>query len=447
MMEGLLGFDPEQLKQLMAQFGATEQDRTDANKQAAFAMGFGLLANPYKGQEFQSIGRAGMGAMAARQNSLNNSQQEKHQQMQNAMAMAKMQQAMQGQQAQAAQAQEMAGAFSAGPQLQNMGPGGPTPQNAAATASPSLIEQYRKASVIAAKNGNSESAKRYADIANSLEEQYSTTPQSVKGPNGEIQLAQFGQRGGVKVAQGLSPAEKLHFANTGGMAGVGLDPFTGKPMSAGLPVTMDPAQKDASARGWAGLKQAESHFKAGQASGEIKETDGGLVRIGKDNSVTPIMSGGAQLQKPSESRKKELDSIDAQLATVSGAKSAVKETPSAFGMRRGMATLAGGIPESVAGRLDSKEERTTRSYVYNVVSAAINERAGTAQSAQELARLRTFLPGETDNAKQVEDKLSAYEDYLHEKRKTYSGASHNTPTAQPTQAEIAAEMKRRGLKP
>ena len=65
MAEGLLGFDPEQLKALMAQFGATPQDRADANKQAAFALGFGLLQGR-KGQELATIGNAGANALGYR---------------------------------------------------------------------------------------------------------------------------------------------------------------------------------------------------------------------------------------------------------------------------------------------------------------------------------------------------------------------------------------------
>jgi hypothetical protein len=97
---------------------------------------------------------------------------------------------------------------------------------------------------------------------------------------------------------------------------------------------------------------------------------------------------------------------------VDGALEAVDKTPSAFSMGRGMATMAGPIPESVAGRFDNDAERQARSYVFNNVSKVINERAGAAQSAQELARLRSFLPAETDNADQIKSKLKAFKTYL-----------------------------------
>ena len=254
---------------MLGQYG--EQDKKEANRQALMALGFGLMGGR-KGQEFATLGRAGLGAMDQRSMAMANAQAQRQGQFQNALAMLKFQQAQQQAQAQEAQAREMAGAFQGGPQLQNMGPGGPTPANAEAIAAPSLIEQYRKASVVAAKSGNSEAAKRFADIANGMEAEFSTTPQTMREPGGDLASVLIGRRGETKKLPYL-PAEKLHFANTGGLAGVGLNPFTGKPESSGLPVTMDPAQSDASKRGWAGLAQAERHFKEGKAGGGKPQWD------------------------------------------------------------------------------------------------------------------------------------------------------------------------------
>jgi hypothetical protein len=115
----------------------------------------------------------------------------------------------------------------------------------------------------------------------------------------------------------------------------------------------------------------------------------------------------------------QVQGIDAEMRTINSAIEDVKRTPSAFSLERGVATMAGSIPESVRGRMDSPEERKVRAFVYNVVSKSINERAGAAQSAQELARLRSFLPAETDNAQQVQDKLVGYQQYLSERRKGF----------------------------
>ncbi len=117
------GLDLEKLKQLMAQFGATEQDKADANKQAAFAAGFGLLQGR-KGQELATIGQAGLGAMGARQQSLAQSQQMRSRGLENALGFANLSQSMQQHQAQAAQQQQMTNLAqqSTIPGLPSMGP-------------------------------------------------------------------------------------------------------------------------------------------------------------------------------------------------------------------------------------------------------------------------------------------------------------------------------------
>ena len=119
--------------------------------------------------------------------------------------------------------------------------------------------------------------------------------------------------------------------------------------------------------------------------------------------MTPLES------KPSEAVSKELTSINQQRSIIKGALDAVKTTPDAFGMTRGL------MPESVGGRMATPEENQARSYLFNVVSGVIKERAGTAQSASEAETLRRFLPGETDNATVIKDKLEGFQKYLDDK--------------------------------
>lgn len=110
--------------------------------------------------------------------------------------------------------------------------------------------------------------------------------------------------------------------------------------------------------------------------------------------------------KPSESVGKEQMSINQQRAIVKGAIDAVTATPDAFGMTRGL------MPEALGGRLASSEENQARSYLFNVVSGVIKERAGTAQSAAEAETLARFLPQPTDGASEVKDKMLAFDKYL-----------------------------------
>jgi hypothetical protein len=147
---------------------------------------------------------------------------------------------------------------------------------------------------------------------------------------------------------------------------------------------------------------------------QVVETPEGVMLIDKATAkARPATAGGKPLQgKPSAATEKEMLGLRQQDSIIDGAIAAVDKTPDAFSLGRGMATMAGAIPESLAGRMDTDAQRQARSYVFNNVSKVINERAGAAQSAQELARLRSFLPAETDNAAQIKSKLQAFKSYL-----------------------------------
>jgi len=150
----------------------------------------------------------------------------------------------------------------------------------------------------------------------------------------------------------------------------------------------------------------------------VYDAERGVVVDPRSATATPVTSAGQPLPpKQDAATKKELMSIGQQRALVQSAIADTEKTPSAFGLMRGVATLAGTVPESLAGRADSDAERQARAFVFNNVSSVINERAGAAQSAQELARLRSFLPAETDNSEQVVSKLKAFEKFLAEKER------------------------------
>jgi hypothetical protein len=116
--------------------------------------------------------------------------------------------------------------------------------------------------------------------------------------------------------------------------------------------------------------------------------------------------------KPSEAAAKETASINQQKAIIKGALDAIEKNPNAFGTARG---LAGGVlGETFGARAvgETREETQARSFLFNVVSGVIKERAGTAQSAGEQATLNRFLPTTTDDANELTDKLKGFQDYL-----------------------------------
>lgn len=130
------------------------------------------------------------------------------------------------------------------------------------------------------------------------------------------------------------------------------------------------------------------------------EVPTGRIAVAPGGGFQPLQG------KPSESVGKEQMSINQQRAIVKGAIDAVTKTPDAFGMARGL------MPESLGGRMASSEENQARSYLFNVVSGVIKERAGTAQSAAEADTLARFLPQPTDEADAIKDKMQAFDKYL-----------------------------------
>ena len=131
----------------------------------------------------------------------------------------------------------------------------------------------------------------------------------------------------------------------------------------------------------------------------------GEVPVGR---VAVAPGGGFQPMqgKPSEAVGREQMAINQQKAIVQGALKAVKDNPSAFGW------VEGNAPEAIRARMATSPENEARSYLFNVVSGVIKERAGTAQSAAEAETLARFLPQPSDNAKIIEDKMTAFDKYL-----------------------------------
>lgn len=148
-------------------------------------------------------------------------------------------------------------------------------------------------------------------------------------------------------------------------------------------------------------------------AGQVVDTiNGPMVVNTRTNEASPIMAGGKPLEpKLSSEQNKDITAINQQRATINGAIDAVEKNKSAFGFVRGIAQNAP-YGESIAGRFEKPEDTQARAYVFNNVSAVIKERAGTAQSAQELTRINSFLPATTDKADQVISKLKGFNQYI-----------------------------------
>jgi hypothetical protein len=163
-------------------------------------------------------------------------------------------------------------------------------------------------------------------------------------------------------------------------------------------------------------------------AGQVVETaQGPMIVNTRTGEASPIMAGGKPLEtKLSSEQNKDILAINQQRATVNGAIADVQANKSAFGFGRGVAqSLPYG--ESIAGRFETPEQTQARAYVFNNVSAVIKERAGTAQSAQELTRLNSFLPATTDTADQIISKLKGFNQYLDDLEK-----GTRQPTSKPS---------------
>lgn len=170
-------------------------------------------------------------------------------------------------------------------------------------------------------------------------------------------------------------------------------------------------------------------------AGQIYESSEGPLLVNtKTNTATPLLGADGKPLSPklNADQSKEITSINQQKSVIDGALQLVKSNPSAFSFARG-AAVALPFGETLAGRKETPEQTEARAAVFNIVSKVINERAGAAQSAQELKRLNAFLPSEFDNAKQIENKLNGFNKYLQEQEKgvrapttkTFTPASSN----------------------
>jgi hypothetical protein len=148
-------------------------------------------------------------------------------------------------------------------------------------------------------------------------------------------------------------------------------------------------------------------------AGQVYEgAEGPLLVNTRAGTATPLLVDGKPIApKLSSEQSKDILAINQQRSTIDGAIADVKANKSAFSFGRGMAQNAP-YGESIAGRFEKPEDTQARAYVFNNVSSVIKERAGTAQSAQELQRLNSFLPATTDNADQIVSKLQGFKQYL-----------------------------------
>lgn len=405
---GLLGMDPEQLKALMAQFSPSEDDRKAAKMTGITQLGLGLLG-ARKGREWDQAGYAGQNALAARDASLQGSQAAKMQQFQMAEHFAKLNAGQQEAQRKAALNQKIGSLFNANP-TQGMADRSPTVENAAnVPARKANWEIYLQASQEAALGGDMPAAKHWADLAEKHKPKYSTSPQTVRGKDGKLQLAQFSDDGSNKVADGLMPAEKLHFGSTGGMTNVGFDQYSGAPVSQGLPATMDPAQENSAKLGWAnfGLARNADARAAASSAGGPKAPEG--YRWAADGKALEFIPGGPK--DPANGGGKELTESQGTASMYLGMMKSASADIAKFGEKLPLAeaALARGdvrfVPTAIQNWAASDEGQKYAQSGMQWTEAMLRITTGATAPDPELLRMsRMFFPQLGDKPEIIKQK-------------------------------------------
>lgn len=269
-----------------------EEDRKSALIQGLLGAAFPLLG-ARRGSEFNAFGQAGLlglnsynrsleGATEARDRKAQREQQRlMWEQAQEERAL-KMQQMQQQREQQAAMQRAAGGAFTGG--SPPMGP--PTEQG---EMQPGVVGQFNPQAYIAALQQHGLPQQAIAAV-----KEYGPREKKLKDTrtlmqNGRRVTVNMYDDGTHEVLPYAPDAEKLHFGSTGAMTNIGLDPYTGKPVSQGLPATMAPA--DAARigidRARLGLEQ-QRFAREGQAP-TTKPPEG--YRWKPDGSVEPIPGG------------------------------------------------------------------------------------------------------------------------------------------------------------
>lgn len=248
------------LDEYMAMLTPQQPDTRARVLQALGQLGVGLLSAP---NWQKGLARGGLLAYDAQQQSADRAAQDqiaKLRTMQMAQDMAdKDASRAQGQE----DAKQLGAIFSGAPNLPAMGPGGPTPANAAAVKPPSQVEQYRKAAAFMAARGNVEGAKKLSEIADKIEGEFSTSPQIGIGPDGKPVFAQFSNKGGFRPADGFAPPPDIQMLPLGDRT-VAVDKRTVAP-GAEFAQGQSPESRASNALGWANYGLSKDRFAFDQA--------------------------------------------------------------------------------------------------------------------------------------------------------------------------------------
>jgi hypothetical protein len=139
-------------------------------------------------------------------------------------------------------------------------------------------------------------------------------------------------------------------------------------------------------------------------------------RTGEIVTLKDPVTGQPLAPKAPPHIQNEITAINQQKSAINGVLKNVEENKDAFGAKQGFVE---GLPMGgvVQNRKMTPEQVQARANVFNVSSAVIKERAGTAQSASEKETIMKFLPNPLDSADVIMNKMIGFNKYLEDKER------------------------------
>jgi hypothetical protein len=161
-------------------------------------------------------------------------------------------------------------------------------------------------------------------------------------------------------------------------------------------------------------------------------------RTGEVVTLKDPVTGQPMAPKLPQHLQNELTSINQQKTAINDVLQSVESNKQAFGPKFGAVGL---LPfgDVAQNRKFTEDELKARSKVFNVASAVMKERAGTAMSESEKKIVQRFLPNEFDDAATISKKMLGFNEFLDAKAKgtipTAGGVSSYIP--KPTSPAVA----------
>jgi hypothetical protein len=261
---------------------------------------------------------------------------------------------------------------------------------------------------------------------------------TVRGPDGRPRT-QLVTDYGDQVGPGFDQPVRREFLNTGN-AFTPVDPFVNdRP----LPINMSPSERDAAARGWAGVQSARDRLAFDRESGgrpQIQDTSQGLMVVspgvgGAPPTFTPAVGpDGKPLKKGGNVPQFVVEGLqtNARALTVIDGGLEMLRTPEGADATG----LKGFLPDAMLQRW-YPDGVDTRIFISDLESMIVKDRSGATVTMAESPRLRPFIPSIRDSAETAQKKLTRLRQLVDEETKLL-GAFY--PGAMDTATGVAPQL-------